>query len=644
MNKPKYTLDIDLNVLNHLGLNLYSNIPAVLSELIANTWDADATDVKIVVDKEKIIIEDNGCGMDIEDLNNKFLTVGYERRGGGQGDLTTKHKRLVMGRKGIGKLSVFSIADDVEVISKKENHVIGISLNVPRIKAAIEAGDDYHPDELRSDQIKQIESDAGTIIILKKLKKRIYSSLDSNLKKRISRRFDIWDDNFRVTVNGHKVEITDRDYFHKLEFATVYGGYPQDRFSSADKKRIHQRSSEKGVYGWIGLAKESSDLEEGNENLNKISILTRGKVAMENVLDLHRIGGLYTKFLIGEIRADFLDDTSKDDIATSNRQDFIQNDERFEELKLFMQEELKFIVNQRNKYKDKEGIKKASEIPAIKEWFSTLKGDTKKSAKKFFGRINKIATDQEHRMTLCKHGVLAFEHLRHREQLRKLDKIDIGDMDVAVKLFLELDDIEASWYYQITEGRLEVIKQLSKHVESNALEKVIQEHIYKHLWLLDPSWDRATELPAMEKSIKLRLEKMSNKQQHGRIDIRYKKVSGEHIIIELKRSSVVPTCGQLMDQVAKYRAAVEEELRHHGESGDVEIICLVGNGLAGWDGGITQKREERSLHEQNVRVVTYKKLIKDAENGYKEYLQKRKEKGRISELLNAIDDSVADDS
>ena len=27
----EYTLDIDLNVLNHLGLNLYSNVPAVLS-------------------------------------------------------------------------------------------------------------------------------------------------------------------------------------------------------------------------------------------------------------------------------------------------------------------------------------------------------------------------------------------------------------------------------------------------------------------------------------------------------------------------------------------------------------------------------------------------------------------------------------
>ena len=41
----EYTLKIDLNVLNHLGLNLYSNVPAVLAELIANVWDADASTV-----------------------------------------------------------------------------------------------------------------------------------------------------------------------------------------------------------------------------------------------------------------------------------------------------------------------------------------------------------------------------------------------------------------------------------------------------------------------------------------------------------------------------------------------------------------------------------------------------------------------
>ena len=39
----KYRMTISLNVLNHLGLYLYSNTPAVLAEVIANAWDANKT-------------------------------------------------------------------------------------------------------------------------------------------------------------------------------------------------------------------------------------------------------------------------------------------------------------------------------------------------------------------------------------------------------------------------------------------------------------------------------------------------------------------------------------------------------------------------------------------------------------------------
>ena len=49
MGEPKFQMSINLQVLNHLGLNLYSNTSAVLSEVIANAWDADATKVNIQI-------------------------------------------------------------------------------------------------------------------------------------------------------------------------------------------------------------------------------------------------------------------------------------------------------------------------------------------------------------------------------------------------------------------------------------------------------------------------------------------------------------------------------------------------------------------------------------------------------------------
>lgn len=49
MSQHKFQMSINLQVLNHLGLNLYSNTSAVLSEVVANAWDADAT-IDIMLD------------------------------------------------------------------------------------------------------------------------------------------------------------------------------------------------------------------------------------------------------------------------------------------------------------------------------------------------------------------------------------------------------------------------------------------------------------------------------------------------------------------------------------------------------------------------------------------------------------------
>jgi len=115
--KP-FRMTISLNVLRHLGINLYSNAPAVLTEVVANAWDADASEVRIELSKERIVIQDNGSGMNSEDFNARYLKVGYAKRDA-EPELTPKYLRLPMGRKGIGKLSLFSIADTVEVQSAK---------------------------------------------------------------------------------------------------------------------------------------------------------------------------------------------------------------------------------------------------------------------------------------------------------------------------------------------------------------------------------------------------------------------------------------------------------------------------------------------------------------------------------------------
>ncbi len=97
MSDDRYSMSISLNVLNHLGLNLYSNTPAVLAEVIANSWDADAAQatVNFEIDKNEITVLDDGVGMDLEDVNDKYLHVGYQKR-------KSSH-RTTLGRKPMGR-------------------------------------------------------------------------------------------------------------------------------------------------------------------------------------------------------------------------------------------------------------------------------------------------------------------------------------------------------------------------------------------------------------------------------------------------------------------------------------------------------------------------------------------------------------
>ena len=72
-------LKFDPNTIEHLGISLYSKLPSVLSELVSNSWDADAEIVSInFVDKDskkEIIYTDDGDGMTFDELNNNICLL-----------------------------------------------------------------------------------------------------------------------------------------------------------------------------------------------------------------------------------------------------------------------------------------------------------------------------------------------------------------------------------------------------------------------------------------------------------------------------------------------------------------------------------------------------------------------------------------
>ncbi|USZ73227.1 BbrUII/HgiDII family restriction enzyme [Natronosalvus halobius] len=670
----KYEMSLSLNVLNHLGLNLYSNVPAVLSETVANAWDADAelVDVNIYPNEEVIIITDDGEGMTRQDVNNRYLHVGYKRRED-RGDTSEKYNRPVMGRKGIGKLSLFSVAETVEVYTTKNGDENAFRMVVDDIREAI--GEEEKPD---SDQTPAgtytpeplddfpPDLDRGTRIVLKDLKKRVHTA-EQALRKRLARRFSIIgaNENFSVEINGEPVEVTDRDYFHKLEYIWTYGDskdYSGDNKSYEDYctdlneepfERENTTPDGNNISGWIGTVEVPSDLEENygseeSDDLNKITLLIRGKMAKENLLGDFNDSRLYTKYLVGEIRADYLDDVNEDDIATSNRQDIVQDDPRYQDLQKFLQEELNNIRRKWSGLRREKGSDKArEEVPVIDQWYQRLDSEAKRDkAKQLFGKINQITTDsEEEKRQLFKFGVMAFERLRYKDNLSKLDNLDPQDLTAVDEMFVDLNDLEATLYYQIVKQRIEAIEELNEAIEENYKEKVLQKHLFNNLWLLDPSWERATDSQYKESSISKEFEgelpdALTDNEKRGRIDIKYRLTTGRHVIIELKRPDRLVDTSELMEQGDKYKRALSKVLKARGREDEaVEVVFVLGREPRDWVNETDEQQKEQALRAMDMRVLDYKELLDNAEDSYKEYLDKQREVGEISDIIDQIETS-----
>jgi hypothetical protein len=656
MTEKTYKMTISLNVLNHLGINLYSNIPAVLSEVVANAWDADAKVVDISIESDKVLIVDDGCGMSYDDLNDKYLLVGYIRREQPNEAETPIFHRPVMGRKGIGKLSLFSIADTIEIQSMKEGVKNGFVMSAEKIQEQLKDKEnhsgDYHPDPLSEDKITIDRQ--GTLVTIRNLKKGT-STTAYALRKRLARRFSIIgaDYNFTVNIDGKPIAIEDRDYFHKVQYLWHYGENSEKYISYCRKDTLLQhekRPNEFGeneyeVSGWIGsMAKAGLLKDDLGDNLNKIVIMVRGKLAQEDILEDFVEGGMYTKYLIGELHADFLDTDEGEDSATTSRQEIKKDDPRYVALKNWVLGELKNIQSLWTKLRNKEGTEWALQIPAIKEWFTSLGKDDRKHAESLFGKLNQLSIDSDaEKRTLLSHAVLAFESFRYKNNLSALENISIENIQAFSEIFANLDDIEATLYHQIIGERLEVVKALQGKIEDNVLEKVIQKYLYDHLWLLEPSWERATETPLLEQQVKTAFAKLdanlTKEEKEGRFDIKYKTTSKKHVIIELKRAERSISSFDIGKQVSKYRNALRKILIAAGKAQEpIEIVCIVGKPCSDWVDPAAEQESRDSLAQLHIRVVRYQELIEDSYSNYQAFLSKSEEVGRIYRLIRNIEE------
>lgn len=637
-----------MNVLNHLGIGLYSNIPAVLSEVVANAWDADATEVEVNIDvvRDEIVIKDNGIGMTKDDINNKYLMVGYDKRNAEPGK--TLGGRAPMGRKGIGKLSVFSIADTIIVYTIKNGQPNGLMMKLDDIKKRIEGKEEtnYYPISIDA---STIDFTRGTKIILRNLKRNI-NKAESFLRTRLSRRFSIIGSkyDFRVWINSREVTSIDRNYYDQIQFLWYTGEKGRDALikckslkKSLEVDSIVDTSMEEYVVsGWIGTVDMHERIDDQN---NAIIIYAHDKLIQEDILKSFKEGGVYARYLIGEIDADFMDLDKEDDIVTSDRQRVKEDDPRYEKLMDYVWKILKKIQSQWTVWRNELGFEIAMTRPTVKKWYDKWQGDNKTYAKKLFGKIESLKIDDpDTKKELYKASLIAFETMALKNSLSILDNLeDSHDFELITKVFSGIDQIEAIHYYQIAKGRLEIIRQFQNILLPETKEKVLQQYIFDHLWLLHPSWERAASDYKIEQSVSREFAnidaKLTQEEKAGRIDIRYRTAAGKHIIIELKKYDRHVTATELFDQIRKYRDALEKCLKtqYPEEIRTIESICILGFPPEPRD---KEVENNDMLKIINARYITYDTLVQQAIKSYEEYLDKERVVSELNEVLDKIDE------
>jgi hypothetical protein len=359
-NNEKFTFAISLSVLNHLGRHLYRSFATVLGEAISNSWDADAKNVWIYINRKKnsFLIKDDGIGMTADDFQKKFLKIGYSKRK--DGATSSVKGRPFIGRKGIGKLALLSCADKITVISKVEGgEYIGGIIDNSKLDEAIT--EDLTPQEYPLGELKigvfgkhTAGHKHGTIIHFDNHKEGIRSSFEF-LKKIIALyfRFSLLDKSFNIFLDGEKITYKNlKELAEKTEFLWEIGEQDdpyisglKDAFSKEPKEHELKQLHIPGISGFIASVERPRDLKiMTTEEQVGIDLFVNGRLRERDILKHIPTQRIAESYLYGQIHYNELDD--KTDRFTSSREGIVADDPKYEQfLKSFRKTILDIVTD-----------------------------------------------------------------------------------------------------------------------------------------------------------------------------------------------------------------------------------------------------------------------------------------------------------
>lgn len=129
----------DSALIRELGERLVGAPHVALAELVKNAYDADATRCVVRLEPDRIVVSDNGHGMEESEFRSLWMIIGTtnkQKRG-----TSRKFHRSVTGSKGVGRLSAQFLAHKLQLVTKPEKGANKALHALVDWDEAVEAGD-----------------------------------------------------------------------------------------------------------------------------------------------------------------------------------------------------------------------------------------------------------------------------------------------------------------------------------------------------------------------------------------------------------------------------------------------------------------------------------------------------------------------
>ena len=217
---------VDKGHLLTLGERMYVESIELVRELVANAYDADATEVHVNISADSIVVEDNGSGMDVKGLS-QFFTIGSEEKR--VRSISPRFGRKRIGQFGIGKFAALAAADEFRVETKRYSQVHEVVFN--KNDWSGQAGWEL---PIVSEPATPLHHD-GTKVTLLKLRKQ-FSALDIERFLRESvplhaKKFTVYLNGKRIAskfIPGRRIPVRVQTIFGLIDGDIVIAAMPKD--------------------------------------------------------------------------------------------------------------------------------------------------------------------------------------------------------------------------------------------------------------------------------------------------------------------------------------------------------------------------------------------------------------------------------